>query len=260
MLGKLLKYDLKWIFKELLLLYLLLIGDAIFIVVISRNTSTPFMDTVEGFSQTLLISLMVTTIVVTLKLSWTRMKRNLYGDEAYLTRTLPISIKTIFLAKVLAGAICMLASLLVVVLAIVMTDFSEVVYAINQAFANLFDTTPIVAAICTISFIFAELCFLLFSGFVGITIGYRFRNHRFAWASIFTVLIYAGGALVLAGIEFLAGLFDPDLNALIDLQSTGDVFAGMRSFILMVWAIYIIYDIGCIIAGTLIQERGVDID
>lgn len=266
MLGKILKYDLKWIFKQALFLYPLLLLDALFIVFLRENSSSPFMETLYGFAQVVFAVLVVVILVITLRLAWTRMAQSMYGDEAYLVRTLPVSIKTIFSAKVLAGIICLLVNMVfcLLMVAIAHPDLYEIVIEI----ANATEMPVFLVALIAFVGFFAQSLFIMMAGFLGITIGYRFRNQHFAWSAVFGMATYVIGGVILMIIELtVAAFFDENMryffsayqyNDIIDV--THDSVAALRNFLLIAIIGYVIYDVGCYLASRAIQERGADID
>lgn len=257
MLGKLLKYDLRWIFKEFLLLYPIILVDAILVAILPEESPSAFIEFLGGFAQGLLMAFTAVIVVTSLKLPWTRMSRNMYGDESYLTRTLPVSIKTVFAAKVLAGIVCMLASFLVGVVAysIAYPDF----WGHVAEFAGLFNMpTVLVVLTASVTFI-AEYIFIMMAGFLGITIGYRARNQHFAWSAVATTVAYLVGTAVLAIIELIMGLMDSNIHAFL-FGGAYDLISGMTNFIMVAMVFYIVCSATYYIAGSLIQKRGADID
>ena len=102
MLGKLLKYDLKWVYKLIIVFYCL----AFIFSVIGRAFGTIenslVFEIVSQIAFGTAISMMVSSLINTLMRSWVRFVRNLYKDEAYLTHTLPVKKQEIF-ASILAS-------------------------------------------------------------------------------------------------------------------------------------------------------------
>ena len=56
---------------------------------------------------------------------WARFTKNIYGDESYLTHTLPIEKKTIFISKYLTSIITMLASTAVILIVLFIAYYSK---------------------------------------------------------------------------------------------------------------------------------------
>ena len=99
MLKKLLKYDLKSINIVLIVFYLL----SIFFSLLTRiflNIDNSFICNVIGqICNGTMIAMMFNIIINNMIRLWVRFKQNFYGDESYLTHTLPIPKKTLYLSK-----------------------------------------------------------------------------------------------------------------------------------------------------------------
>ena len=127
MLGKLIKHDLKWILK-LILIYCFL---GIFFAVTGRLfgliENSMFFDIISKICNGISIAMLINAIVNAVIRGWVRVIYNLYKDESYLTHTLPIEKNTQFLAKVLSILITMLIAIEV---------FKESVMIFNEVFKN----------------------------------------------------------------------------------------------------------------------------
>ena len=125
MLGKLLKYDSKDIYKFLSIFYSL----SIFFAVLTRI----FMSIENSFICYIIgriclgttIAMIVNIIINNVIRLWVRFKGSLYGDESYLTHTLPVSKKTIYLSKTILSIITILVSCLVVILSLFISLYSK---------------------------------------------------------------------------------------------------------------------------------------
>lgn len=265
MLGKILKYDLKWIFKEALYLYPILLGDVLLIACLPDDGYSEFISFLRGFAEGAFAGFIAVFFVTTLKLAWVRMTRSMYSDEAYLTRTLPTSFGTIFTAKVLAGIILLCTNVTFCLLAA--TIAYPDMWGMVAEFADLISTPGIVAVLAFAIVFLMQSLFVMMSGFLGITIGYRFRNQHFAWSAVFTSVIYIVGSGLLVAIEFLIGLlFDKNLLYFFDVRAVSgsefisDPIRALQGFVIIAAVGYAVYNICCYVAGRAIQKRGTDID
>lgn len=263
MLSKILKYDLKWIYKEFVLLYLLTIGGGILVAILPVGSGIPFIDTLAGFAKGFLMSMIVVVMVTALKKPWTRMATTMYGDQAYLTRTLPVPVRTAFTAKVLAGLICLFTGLLVscVAISLAYPDF----WGLVADFSEMISIPVVIVAFLGILALFAEICCMLMAGFLGITIGYRQSNQHFAWSAVATVIIYLLSSASLIIIELLAALLG-DKNIFYLFMTSGtidgvsDPISGLRSFVLVAIISYFAFSAIYYGVANLILKRGADID
>ena len=116
MLGKLLKYDLKWIYKVLVVFYILGIIFAILGRAFTEIENSVLFNIIGKICNGTAIAMVVNVLINNLMRVWVRFTRNAYKDEAYLTHTLPVEKKTIFLSKVLSAIITMVTSILVIII------------------------------------------------------------------------------------------------------------------------------------------------
>ncbi len=118
MLNKLLKYDLKWIYKVVIVLYLLSLFFALLArLFLSINNSMLF-SILYQLSCGITISMLVSSLINSLMRSWVRFVKNIYKCESYLTHTLPLEKKTIYASKALSAIVCMFTTIVVAVICI----------------------------------------------------------------------------------------------------------------------------------------------
>ncbi len=107
MLGKLLKYELQSILKRILPLYIALFGVAIFFAIVANT----FIKTLEDFEKYPAISilfifiiyaLVIALSVVTIITIVNRFRKALLGSEGYLMFTLPVSVHTHLISKLVS--------------------------------------------------------------------------------------------------------------------------------------------------------------
>lgn len=95
MLGKILKYDLKWIYKLIMIFYCLALVFSILTRIFFSIENSVLFNVLSNICSGCAIAMMVSSLINTLMRSWVRFVRNIYKDEAYLTHTLPVEKKTI---------------------------------------------------------------------------------------------------------------------------------------------------------------------
>lgn len=93
MLKKLLKYDLKWVFKVVIVFYLLALFFAVLTRLFFGINNSFMMNIVAQICSGTTISMIVSIIINNIMRLWVRFKNNFYGDESYLTHTLPVEKK-----------------------------------------------------------------------------------------------------------------------------------------------------------------------
>ena len=125
MLRKLLKYDLKWIYKLIVIYY----GLALVFAVIGRGLSlidnSLVFDVISKISCGTSVAMMFNILINNIIRIWVRYINNVYKDESYLTHTLPVTKSEIYLSKVLSGLITMATSIVVVLVSFVICYWSD---------------------------------------------------------------------------------------------------------------------------------------
>ena len=100
MLGKLLKYDLKWVYKVVSVFYILSLFFSVTGRLLNNIENSVVFSAITQFTFGFSIAMMASSLINCLMRLWARFVRNLYKDESYLTHTIPVEKKTIFLSKV----------------------------------------------------------------------------------------------------------------------------------------------------------------
>ena len=125
MLRKLLKYDLKWEYKVLIVFYTLaLLFAALTRLFFSIENSLMF-NIMGQIVNGAMISMMISGLINCFMRSWVRFINNIYKDESYLTHTLPVNKKNIYLSKVLTALICSFTTIIVALVCLFISYYSE---------------------------------------------------------------------------------------------------------------------------------------
>jgi len=90
MLKKLLKYDLFYTYKIIIIYYALSLIFAL-LTRVFLNFDTTLLNIIGSICSGVTITLMINIIINTLIRNWARFNINFYKDESYLTHTLPVS-------------------------------------------------------------------------------------------------------------------------------------------------------------------------
>ena len=125
MLGKLLKYDLKWIYKVIVIFYILSFVFSIVGRCLNTIENSVIFSVVTKISYGIAISMMINSLVNCLMRLWARFIKNLYKDESYLTHTLPVEKKTIYLSKVLSAIISIFTTTIVILACLFICYYSR---------------------------------------------------------------------------------------------------------------------------------------
>ena len=263
MLKKLLKYDFKNIFKVLVIFY----GLSLFFAILTRiflNIENSFIMYVIGqICNGCMISMLFNILINNLMRLWARFKQNFYGDESYLTHTLPIDKKTLYLSKMLSTIITLFTSFLVIVLTIFIAyysnDFLDIIKNMLFPITNAYNVNIVLIILAFTFILFLEFLNIVQVGYTGLILGHR-KNNLKAWLSIvygFIAMIIS--QLFVLSMIFVVALFNKDIlnliftNEMINIEST-------KIIIYMSIILYIIVVVVCSFINIKLFDKGVDVD
>lgn len=263
MLKKLLKYDLKWCYKLLLSPYVLFI----FLAIIARilgNVEENFI--ISFLNKVCLFSLIVGGISIFIDCvmrNWTGFIKDIYGNQSYLTHTLPASKNLIYLSKILTAVITVFTSFVIVIIGIIIGYLNESNWsALKVCFeqSGLFLNSSPASIICVLLIgIFFEVLFIIMCGVIGILIGYKSNNNKVIKSIVFGYVlntILSGLAYV---IIYILGLVNPDV--MLAFKNTNEVSSNtIRCLITYASILYGIYVLIMYVIGNKLLNNGVDVD
>ena len=256
MLGKLLKYDLKWVFKLLIVFYVL----TIFFALLGRGfglieNSTIF-DFVSKFCFGIAVSLSISGLVNNIMRLWARYVNNFYKDESYLTHTLPVEKRDIYLSKVLCGFITMSCTIVIALVNLVICYSWD---SLSKFVKMIVPDNYLVVVLCLIVLVL-EVFFLLFVGNFGITIGHRNNDNKMVMSIVVAFGAYMISSTISLIVLLICGLFNNDLMKLFTSNNTV-LDAGVLKFTLVVALIlYLIYITICNVVSYKLLAKGVNVD
>ena len=177
MLKKLLKYDLKWCYKPLIVFYILTVFFAIITRIVESFEKTLIIVIIDKICSGIIIAMVINIIINCFMRNWARFIKNIYKDESYLTHTLPVSKSEIYTSKILTAIITLLTSFVVIALSLAICCLNKETWesfkiALEQS-AIYFDCSVFSLIITLIATIFFEFLFMIMTGILGIIIGHR---------------------------------------------------------------------------------------
>lgn len=230
MLKKLLKYDLKYIFKFLIIFYSL----ALFFALLARifiNIENSFIMYVIGeICRGATISMVFSIIINNLMRLWVRFNSNFYGDESYLTHTLPIEKRTLYLSKIITSLLSLFTSIIVIVVTLFIAYYSkELLNTLKNLLfplANIYNSS-ITSIIIAFSFIlFLEFMNILQCGFSGLIVGHKMNNAKVGYSVLFGFVSFMISQTIVVIALLVLALFNKDImnliftNEMINFDST----------------------------------------
>lgn len=263
MLGKLLKYDLKWTYKPLVVFYILAILFSVLGRVFREIENSLIFNIIGEICTGASIAMIVNVLINNLMRVWARFIRNIYKDESYLTHTLPIEKKTIYLSKILSAIITMFTSSILIVISLLISYYSkeniELLKNTIEFMANAYDSTVLSFVTTVIVTLFLEILFALFAGYLGIIIGYKSNNMRTFKSVMYGFIAYiVASAFSLVGI-YVIGLFNPNIMNLFNTVQILDVNA-IKTVLYCGIGMYIAYIVLYYFIGKIHFEKGVNIE
>lgn len=262
MLGKLLKYDLKWCFKPLIVFYILAIIFSIITRMIESVDQTLILLIMDKICSGVVIAMLINILINCLMRNWVRFERNIYKDESYLTHTLPVSKNKIYLSKILTAIITLFISFIVIAICLAIVGLNDVTWyslklSLEQS-AIFLNSNPLSLIIVLIITIFFEFLFMILSGILGIIIGHRSNNMKIVKSILIGMGIYMGLSLFSLAIIYMAGILSPDIMSVFNniVASSNAI----KSIMMIGIFVYAIYNLIIYFVGNALLNKGVNVD
>lgn len=227
MLNKLLKYDLKWIYKSLTVFYIIAIIFSIFGRITQIFDNSLVFIVISKICFGIVISMLFNIVINNIMRCYSRVIRNMYKDESYLTNTLPVSRGNIYLSKILASIITMLSSVIVIAFCLFICFYSkeniDVLRDSLNIISTVYDSSIIKLILVFIMVLFIELLFILLSGYTGIIYGYSKNDSMLIKSIIYGFIIYAICNILMLLSLYIFGLFDKNIMSIFTNNVVSDI-------------------------------------
>jgi len=263
MLKKLLKYDLKNIFKFLIIFYSL----ALFFGVLTRiflNIENSFIMNIIGqICSGVTISMFFNILINNLMRLWIRFKNNFYGDESYLTHTLPVTKKELYLSKFLSAIISLFVSMIVITISLFIAYYSkeniELIKTLLTPVANAYNSTIIGMLAMLLFILFLEFANLLQSGFTGIILGHKMNSAKTGYSILFGFIAYMVTQLFVLLLLFVMALFNKDIMNLFYTTEIVNIDV-LKLLIYVASGIYMVTLVIGYIINVKLFKKGINVD
>ena len=263
MLKKLLKYDLENIFKVLIIFYGLSLFFALLTRIFFSIDNSFIMNLLGQITTGVTISMIFNILINNFMRLWVRFKNNFYADEAYLTHTLPIDKKTLYLSKVITSIITLLVSLAIVLLTLFVAYYSkdnvELLKSLLLSVSNIYDIKTSSLVLVAFIVIFLEFANVLQVGYSGIICGHKMNNFKIGYSILFGFGIYMFTQILALLSIFVTGLFNPDIMNLIYTTEMID----MNTIKVIVFLTIIVYSLLLVLIylfNLKLFKKGVNVD
>lgn len=262
MLKKLLKYDLKWVFKPLLVFYILALIFSILVRIIESFESTLILLLIDKICCGIVISMIFSILINCFMRNWGRFITNIYKDESYLTHTLPVTKNNILLSKVLTSIITLLISIIIIVICLsICTLNKDTLILLKETLENYalyFDSSILSLIVTIITTIFFELLFIMLVGILGIIIGHKSNNLKIVKSIIYNFIIYILLSIISVLILYIYGLINPNLMNIFNTTIVNS--STLKTMMIIAIIMYAIYNGLIYTISTNLLNKGVNVD
>ena len=231
MLNKLLKYDLKYMVKNMSIFYILSIFFAITTRILFNIEQSVIINIIGQISVGCMFSMIASTLINTMMRSWVRFRDSLYKDESYLTHTLPVTKNELYNSKFIQTLIFFFIGFIVIILSLFIAYYSKESWLSVTNYIKTITTglnmNTFFFIVMAIILIFLEVFNAIQCGFFGMILGHKKNNGKLGYSVLFGFIIYIIAQTIILGLVFIYGLFD---SSVMELFKTGTIDIDVNTF------------------------------
>lgn len=264
MLSKLLKYDLKYMIKNMCVFYILSIFFAITTRLLFEVEQSVIINIMGQISVGCMFAMLANILINTMMRSWIRFNNSLYKDESYLTHTLPVTKNDIYNSKLIQTFIFFFIGFIVIIISLFIAYYSKENW---QAITNIVKNITIGLNMNTLFFItmfllvvFLEIFNAIQCGFYGIVLGNRKNNGKIVYSVLFGFILYLVSQTIVLLLIFIYGLFDSSVMGLFQTTTVSIDANAFKVLLVLASLLYviIIYCMSMLCKRTL--NKGVNVE
>ena len=260
MLKKLVKYDLIWINKSMIIFFIIGIIVSTLTRIVSCFDNTFVGNILYIVFKSASISCIVSIIINSCIRIWNRFRLNIYKDESYLTHTLPITRSTLYNSKIISSLLSIFISLIVVLICfiIVYVD-NDMIDKINNIFSHGNITFIFIGVILLM---ILQLVYMTYCGIMGLIIGHKFNNNKIVMTIVVGLGLYFLMQTVIFAITLGIASVNSDIASLFTKTVKEDINfeLAVKSLVLIVNMVYIVFISIMYIVGKKLFNKGVNVD
>ena len=264
MLIKLLKYDLKYMIKNMSIFYILSIFFAITTRIIFNINQSVIADIIGQISVGCMFSMIASVLINTMMRSWVRFRDSLYKDEAYLTHTLPVTKNELYNSKFIQTFIFFFIGFAIVLLSLFISYYTQDTWMFIKGYIKTitigYNMSTIFFVVMAIVLVFLEIFNAIQCGFFGIILGHKRNNGKLGFSVFFGFITYIVVQSLVLGLVFIYALFDPTL---MELFKSGTINIDVNAFKILAIVSSILYLVIIFIMSIICKKllnKGVDIE
>ena len=263
MLGKLLKYDLKWVYKVVVVFYILAFIFSGLGRAFSQIENSLVFTVVSQISFSFAISMMVSSLINCLMRLWVRFIKNVYKDEAYLTHTIPVEKKTIYASKAIAALISVCVTMCVILACLFICYYSEAnieaLKSILELAASTYNTTVVNLILLVFVVILLEVIYIVLIGYIAIILGHKSNKNKMVRTITIGVGLYLAMQALTLCLIAVYGIFNESVMNLINTTDIINVDA-IKTVMYVGIGIYVLYILLLYVVGKRQLEKGVNVE
>lgn len=259
MLHKLLKYDLRAIYRQLVVFYIIAFSCAIIGRIFSNYDNNLLFKIIHEFFSGVALGLCFGIVVNNATRIWEYTKRDFYGDQSYLTHTLPVPRSTLYLAKFLTILITTIASLTVIIAIVFMNYASpETFELIHESILDVGSKAEFVKfAVLLLNVIFLETVFIIQAGITGIILGHKANNRKTVMSFVYGFTIFILANIATVALASIWGIFDQEISLAMKGSISNTI---MTKIFLGAVFVYSIYIATSFYIGQQSFQKGIDVE
>ena len=264
MLNKLLKYDLKYMIKNMTVFYVLAIFFAMTTRILFNIEQSIIINIIGQISVGCMFAMLANILINTIMRSWVRFRDSLYKDEAYLTHTLPVTKNELYNSKFIQTLIFFFIGFIVVLISLFIAYYSKDNWLVITDYIKTITTglnmSTSFFVIMFITLIFLEVFNAIQCGFYGMILGYKKNNGKLGYSIFFGFIIYLLAQTLVLVLVFVYGLFD---SSVMELFKTATVSIDVQAFKVLAIVASLLYLVIIFIMSILCKKelnKGVNIE
>ena len=229
MLGKILKYDLKYMIKNMCVFYILSIFFAITTRILFEVEQSVIINIIGQISVGCMFAMLANILINTMMRSWVRFRDSIYKDESYLTHTLPVTKNEIYDSKFLQTLVFFIFGFIIIIICLFIAYYTKDKWLLLKSYIDTItiglDFNTLLFIISMLGVIFLEVFNAIQCGFLGIILGYKKNNNKIAFSVLFGFISYILSQSIVLLLVYIVGLFNPSImnlfksNILVDTSS-----------------------------------------
>lgn len=259
MLRKLIKYDLLWMNRTLIIFYVITFVFALLMRLGENLTDSVIGSLLRHILPGFVIGAMINALINAAIRIWVRFRQNCYKDEAYLTHTMPITRAQLYDSKVISALISTVIAVAVVIAAFFIAFWNNDMYEYFRSLVENADMGFIIGGILVTALL--EIIYIVSVGLFGLVAGHRQNNNRVLYSVVIGMILYFALQSVLLAVIYCIGFFDDSIKAMFSTDPENAVsLDSYRTLIILVDVLYCVLSAGLYLGGKHLFKKGVNVE